>query len=261
MNTDQAFDLLKNAGFSEEQSIETVRRWMRERKISYVGKAAQWETVYILEDTDQAIELLKDAGVSASIGIPLVKRWYLEGKIQKVGNGYQLSNYITRQHLFENRPIKQDKSLHDIKEKIKAQDKQLQGLEELHKTSVRALIEQRNNLKRELAVLKKEKSEWTKESEKVLKENLELRKVLLKLKEERSRQGKRVEEPAEAPPVSYPSDYRQKLGLSKKAGQKEVLTGFKKLLKLTHPDHGGSAAAFHYIKTDYDQYKNSLKDK
>jgi arsenate reductase-like glutaredoxin family protein len=255
VNTDQAFDFLKNAGVSEERSIETVRRWMRERKISYAGKLGPKENDYIIENTDLAIELLKDAGVSANVGIPLVKRLYLEGKIQKVGNGYQISKYIPNQPRIENKPP----MFHDIKEKIKAQDKQLQGLEELHKTSVRALIEQRNNLKKELAILSKEKMDSQKESEKVLKENIELRKELLKLKEELSKQGKKVEEPIEHLSVSNTADYRQKLGLSKKAGKKEVLSGFKKLLKLTHPDHGGSAEAFHYIKMDYDQYKDKLK--
>jgi hypothetical protein len=261
VNTDQAFDFLKNAGVSEDKSIQTVRRWMRERKISYEGKTGQRESGYIFEDTDQAIELLKDAGVSAGAGIPLVKRWYHEGKIRKVGEVYKLSEYLSNQRRLENKPIKQDHKLLDIKEKIKAQDKQLQGLEELHKNSVRALIEQRNKLKRELAVLMKEKTEWQVESEKILKENVELRKELIKLREELTRKGKRVEETTQDSTISHVSDYHQKLGLSKKAGEKEVLVRFKKLLKLTHPDHGGNPAAFHYIKTDYDQFKTSLRDK
>lgn len=261
MNTDQAFDFLKKAGVSEDKSIQTVRRWMRERKINYEGKTGQQGPDYIFEDTDQAIEMLKDAGVSAGTGIQLVKRWYHEGKIKKVGEGYKLSEYLSNQRHLENKPIKQDHNLLDIKEKIKAQDKQLQGLEELHKNSVRALIEQRNKLKRELAVLMKEKTEWQVESEKIMKENVELRKELIKLREELTRQGKKVEEPPQDSTISHTSDFHHKLGLSKKAGQKEILVRFKKLLKLTHPDHGGNAAAFHYIKTDYDQFKNSLKDK
>ncbi|MBR8644041.1 hypothetical protein KEH51_02900 [[Brevibacterium] frigoritolerans] len=35
MNTDQTFDLLKDAGVSESSSIQTVRRWLREGKIKY----------------------------------------------------------------------------------------------------------------------------------------------------------------------------------------------------------------------------------
>ncbi|MDQ7860949.1 hypothetical protein RCO48_07755 [Peribacillus frigoritolerans] len=37
MNTDQAFDLLKDAGVTESSSIQTVRRWLREGKIKYEG--------------------------------------------------------------------------------------------------------------------------------------------------------------------------------------------------------------------------------
>ena len=54
MNTDQAFDLLQNAGLSESSSIQTVRRWLREGKIKYEGR-----------ETDN----------------PLAFRWYDENKV------------------------------------------------------------------------------------------------------------------------------------------------------------------------------------
>ncbi len=45
------------------------------------------------------------------------------------------------------------------------------------------------------------------------------------------------------------------------ASNKEVLAEYKGLLKITHPDHGGNAKVFHYIKTDYDNFRNSIKGK
>ncbi|MGG1675444.1 hypothetical protein ACIFOT_06760 [Neobacillus sp. NRS-1170] len=262
MNTDQAFELLKNAGVPDDISIQTVKRWLRERKIKYEGKLGLRKTEYILDDTDQAINLLKDAGVSASAGLHAVQRWLNEGKIQRVGNKGQITDYISKESISQHvtRSSDQDRAIRDLQVKIKVQDDQLKGIEELHNTSIKTLIQQRDNLKKENSSLKNEINELQSETRKVLKENMELRNELLKLKEELSKEGKR--EP-EKPQIMIPPktlDYRQKLGLSKTAGQKEVLAGFKKLLKITHPDQGGSAAAFHFVKTDYDLYRKNLEE-
>ncbi|MCH6264637.1 hypothetical protein [Neobacillus citreus] len=262
MNTDQAFELLKSAGVPDELSIQTVRRWMRERKIRFEGKQRLSKTEYILEDTDQAFDLLKDAGVASNIGIQLVKRWYNEGKIHRLGNVDQIKEYLSTQPklpAFEDRPS--DMTIRELKVKLKAQDEQIKGIQELHQTSVKAMSQQRDKLQKEIASLKNENTELQMETKQVLKENIELRKELLRLKEELSKQGRGEEEKIQyqSAPHSIPQDFRRRLGLSKTANPKEVLVGFKKLLIETHPDHGGSAKAFHYIKTDYDQFKNSIK--
>ncbi|MEH7155924.1 hypothetical protein [Neobacillus drentensis] len=83
---------------------------------------------------------------------------------------------------------------------------------------------------------------------------------LLKLREELFR-GKQSEVDQTETPPPHTDDYRQKLGLSKRASDKEVITRYKKLLKITHPDHGGNAAAFHFIKTDYNRFRHSIKIK
>ncbi|MDN3016078.1 hypothetical protein PH210_07630 [Paenibacillus sp. BSR1-1] len=262
MNTDQAFELLKNAGVPDDISIQTVKRWLRERKIKYEGKIGPRKTEYILDDTDQAINLLKDAGVSASAGLHVVQRWLNEGKIQRVGDRDQITDYISKETISPHvtRSSDQDKAIRDLQVKIKVQDDQLRGIEELHQTSIKTLIQQRDKLNRENSSLKNEINELQSETRKVLKENMELRNELLRLREELSKEGKREPEKTQTivPPKNL--DFRQKLGLSKTAGQKEVLAGFKKLLKITHPDQGGSAAAFHFVKADYDLYRKSIED-
>ncbi|MBT2655604.1 hypothetical protein J7E81_10225 [Bacillus sp. ISL-18] len=260
MNTDQAFDFLKAAGVSDEECVDTVRRWLRERKIKYQAKGAFHQTDYILDDTNQAINLLNDAGVAASMGIQVVQRWLYEGKIQKVGDGNQLTEYIAsvkNPKPLLNPPTDQDKLIRELKAKVKVQDDHLKELEELHKTSVKTFIQQRNKLQKEILNLELEKNELQKETRKVLKENIELRSELLYLKDKLSKQGKRVPEKAQVFTPNQSLDYRQKLGLSKTASEKEILTRYKKLLKMTHPDHGGNAVVFHYVKTDYDHYKNN----
>ncbi len=255
MNTDQAYDLLKNAGVSEDIGIQTVRRWLREKKINYEGTVHQ-DTGYILEDTDQALHLLKDAGVAASTGILIVRRWLREGKIQNVGNGNKVIEYISNE---TNNHSEQDKTIRELKAKLKLQDEQLKGLEELHKNSINTLIQQRDKLNKEINILENEKSELQRETRKVLKDNLELRKELLKAKEELSKGDKREPVKTQIDSPAITDNYRQKLGLSKTASPKEIITVYKKLLKITHPDHGGNAIAFQYIKMDYDYFKNSIK--
>lgn len=263
MNTDQAFDLLMEAGVTEDTSIQTVRRWLRERKINYEG-TGQRDTGYIIDNTDQVFNMLKDAGVTDSIAFQIVRRLLHEGKIQTVGTGNRKTN--NQQNEIDSKqfiisPSDQEKVVHQLKIRIKAQDEHIKGIEHLHKTSVTNLIKQRDILHKEIANLKNEKSELQKETKKLLKENIDLTNELLKLKEELFKGNKRGTDKTHDVPPSSPNtnDYRQKLGLSKMASDKEVLTRYKKLLKITHPDHGGNATAFHFIKTDYDYFRNSIK--
>lgn len=260
VNTDQAYELLTDAGVNEEISIQTVRRWLRERKIIYVGTVPQ-NSGYILDDTDQALNMLKDAGVSERIGIQIVRRWLREGKIQNVGNGR--SKYLPNETLskvYLNNDTDQDKIIGQLKVKINTQDELIKEMGQLHKTSIDTLIQQRDHLNKEIINLEYENSDLQKETKKLLKENIELRNQLLKLTEELSKGNKKEHDkiPVTLPPKM--NDYRQKLGLSKTASNKEVFAGYKKLLKVTHPDHGGNATAFHYIKTDYDYFRNSIKE-
>lgn len=261
MNTDQAYELLQSAGVSEEISIQTVRRWLRERKIKYEGTVENRNSGYILENTDQALYLLKDAGVAPNIGIQVVQKWLQEGKIQNVGRG-EVSDYISEEKASKqlaDSSLNQDRLIRELKVKIKVQNDHIKGIEELHRTSITALIQQKENLKKEIVNLENEKSELQIETRQVLRDNLELRKELLKLREELSK--KKEDNPQKTHTVlpSKTHDFRQKLGLSRTASHKEVIASYKRLLKLTHPDHGGNATAFHFIKTDYDHFKNSLK--
>lgn len=265
MNTDEAFDLLMEAGITEEASIQTVRRWYRERKISYKGAGPQGAR-YILGSTDQAFYLLEDAGVAEDTAVQIVRRLLREGKIQSVGTGNQKTNHPPNETAkrLVHRSSNQDQVVHQLKVKIKAQDEHIKGIEHLHQTSIASLSQQRDLLNKEIVNLENEKSELQKETMKLLKENIGLHNELLKLKEELSKGNKSDVDKAEAaaaPPPSKTNNYRQKLGLSKGASDKEVLTKYKKLLKITHPDHGGNAAAFHFIKTDYDQFRNSINMK
>ena len=262
LNTDQAFELLIEAGVPEDTSIQTVRRWFRERKITYKGSGQ--DTGYILNNTDQAFHLLKDAGVADSTAVQIVRRMLREGQIEKVGSGIQRPTYPLKETAstrLPNRTSDQDMIIRQLKVKIKAQDEHIKGIEHLHQTSVASLIQQIDKLKKDMIHLVKEKSELQRETKKLLKENIELTNELLKLKGKVLKGNQKGSEQADdVPPPSAPItiDFRQKLGLSKMASDKEVLTRYKKLLKITHPDHGGNAAAFHFIKTDYDQFRHSI---
>lgn len=265
LNTDQAFELLIEAGVTEDNSIQTVRRWFRERKITYKGSGQ--DTGYILNNTDQAFHLLKDAGVADSTAVQIVRRMLREGQIEKVGSGIQKPTYPLKESASKpltNRPSDLDMMIRQLKVKLKAQDEHIKGIEHLHQTSIARLIQQIDILKKDLMKLEKEKSEFQMETKKLLKENIDLTNELLKIKGELFK-GKQkdpeFEEKVHTPSPSHTIDYRQKLGLSKMASDKEVLTRYKKLLKITHPDHGGNASAFHFIKTDYDQFRHSINMK
>ena len=258
MNTDQAFDFLREAGVSEDICIQTVRRWLRERKINYEGDGLR-KKGYIIDNTDQAFGMLQDAGVSEGIGVQLVRRWLREGKIHNVGEGHWVTSTQPKETTSINH-TDQDKMIRQLQIKLKAQDEHIKGMEKIHQTSINTLIQQRNKLKTEISSLLNENSELQMETKKLLKENIDLHHEVLKLKEELSKGRKK--EPEKDETIFSPTlnnNYHHKLGLSKNVGKKEILAGYKRLLKMTHPDHGGSAAAFHYIKADYDYFRDSLK--
>lgn len=260
MNTDEAFGLLIDAGVSEDISIQLVRRWLRERKISYEGTVRQ-NSGYIIDDTDQALNMLKEAGISENNSIQIVRRWLSQGKIKKVGEGERKPEYIppeTPARRSSQNPNEQDKVIRQLKVRIKAQDEHIKGIEQLHKSSIQSLVKQRDKLSKEILSLENEISKLQRETNHLLKENIDLRNELLRLKELLTK-GNKKEQPRVSIPISKPIDYRQKLGLSKTASHKEVLAGFKQLLKAAHPDHGGNAAFFHYIKSEYDHYRNSIR--
>ncbi|MBI0576790.1 hypothetical protein IEC97_05425 [Neobacillus cucumis] len=262
MNTDQAYALLMDAGVKEETSIETIRRWLRERKIYFEGKGNR-NNEYIIDNMDQAFSMLTDAGVTESDSAQIVGRWLSEGKIKNVRNrkkdtAIEPSKAVTNQFL--NNPQDQLKIIQQLKEKINAQNEHIKGMEQLHKTSIYTLKQQRDKLNREVAILESEKSELQNDSMNLLKENRDLRNEILKLKQDPSYGMKRNPERKLSTPQPRTNHYRQKLGLAKTATEKEIVTSYKNLLKITHPDHGGNAATFHYIKTDYDQFRNNSKE-
>ena len=258
VNTDQAFDLLKDAGVTESINIQTVRRWLRKGKIK-CGRNEKRKTGYIIDDTDQAFELLKDAGITESISIQTVRRWLREGKVKYGGNGNSNTGYIiddTASRLAINDRIDQNKDeiIHRLKLKIQAQDKHIEGIEELNETAKKILIQQRDMYKKEVVLLKNEKSKLQNETKDLLKENIELRNELIKVKAN-------IGDNYNYGSTAQSNDYSEKLGLSKMASYKELLAEYKGLLKITHPDHNGNAKVFHYIKTDFDSFRNSNKGK
>jgi predicted site-specific integrase-resolvase len=264
MNTDQAFDLLTDAGVTEDISIQTVRRWLKEKKIKYEGTVQQ-NSGYILDDSDEVFNMLKDAGVPDNIATKIVQRWLNEGKIQnvKAGKRKNQNQYIPNEKASLqrlNNPADQDRIIRQLQVKIKAQNEHIKGIEQLHETSINTLIQQRNKLNKEIISLEHENSELQRETQKLLKENFKLHKELTRLKDELTNGSKKDPDKTHAAPSTKMNNYRQKLGLSKNSSHKEVLAGYKKLLKATHPDQGGSPTAFHYIKTDYDDFRNSIKE-
>ncbi|MCM3568069.1 hypothetical protein [Neobacillus mesonae] len=263
MNTDQAFELLTDAGFDQEISIRTVRRWLSERKIRYEGVGHRGKG-FIFNDSNKALNMLLDAGLTENDALRIAQRWLDEGKIQKKGMENKKNKYIPHEKIFQQslkNPTEQDKTIHQLRVNIKALNEQITGMEQLHQTAINSLIKQRDQLNKEIHKNEYEKIQLQQEIKKLLQDNINLKNKLMELQEEISKGSKK--EPNHKQEAGIPSrtmDSRQKLGLSKTASNKEILAGYKKLLLVTHPDHGGNAAVFHYIKSEYDYFRKSIKE-
>lgn len=259
MNTEEAFELLKDAGVAEDIGIKMVRTWLRERKVNFEGTVRR-RSGYILTDPNQAFTMLKEAGVSEAVAVQTVRRWLRDGKIQNVGEGSPQMDNLPIEPPVKHPSASHEKLIRKLQAKIKAQDEHIKGLEQLHQSSVKTMIQQREKLNQEIHTLEKERTQLQQETKSLLKENLHLRNEILKLKDELySGRKKEPEKIKDSPRIPNTNDYRSKLGLSKTATHKEVMAGYKSLLKVTHPDQGGNPAAFQYIKNDYDRFRNILK--
>ena len=202
---------------------------------------------------DQAFDVLMEAGITNNP--ETFKHWIREGKIKAIG--FTIDDQELKRFMNEYTCLDKDKVIQQLKLKIKERDQYIEGIEELHKTSTRELIKQRNSLNKEVVILKNEQNQLRKETMDLLRENIELHNRLKESKETRVN-GNKSDDPLFHPTAPFDHD-RQKLGLSKKASPSEMLTRFKELLKIAHPDKGGNAKLFHYLKTDYDHFRKRFK--
>lgn len=203
-------------------------------------------------NTDQAFTLLKEAGITDNI--ETFKQWLREGKIK--ATGFTVDDKALMRFMKTQTKLDKDHIIQQLKLRIKAKDAEIKGLEELHAAQSSVLIQQRDKHYNEIGLLQIERNHLKKETINLLKENIELRDELIALKEKFNKEESNMDRPASF----SSSDIRQKLGLTKLASDKDVIAAYKELLKKAHPDHGGNEKLFHYIKTDFDQFRSNLKD-
>lgn len=203
-------------------------------------------------NTDQAFSLLKEAGITDNI--ETFKQWLREGKIK--ATGFTVDDKALIRFMKTQTKLDKDQIIQQLKLRIKAKDAEIKGLEELHAAQSKVLIQQRDKHYNEIGLLQIERNHLKKETINLLKENIELRDELIALKEKFFK----GETNKDASDSFSSSDIRQKLGLTKLAIDKDVIAAYKELLKKAHPDHGGNEKLFHYIKTEFDQFRSNLKD-
>lgn len=201
-------------------------------------------------NTDQAFSLLKEAGITDNI--ETFKQWLREGKIK--ATGFTVDDKALIRFMKTQTKLDKDQIIQQLKLRIKAKDEEIKGLEELHAAQAKVLIQQRDKLYNEIGLLQIERNHLKKETINLLKENIELRDELIALKEKLFK----GETNKDAPDSISSNDVRQKLGLTNLAIDKDVIAAYKELLKKAHPDHGGNEKLFHYIKTDFDQFRSNL---
>lgn len=186
-------------------------------------------------NTEQAFDKLKEAGVTDSI--QTVRRWLRDGVIKATRSENRKAGYIIDQEALKE--FINERTGRDKDEQIKELEKEVNRL--------KAMIQ-----KKERGNMSKENRRLQLEVDELRSENLNLKMKLSMSTIEKSNMD-----------TSYSSfqsiDYNKKLGLSDTATNEEVLAKFKELIMACHPDKGGDAKTFQYIKADYDNFRNSIK--
>lgn len=203
--------------------------------------------------SDKAFALLKEAGITDNVDT--YRGWVREGRIKAIG--LSIDDHSLEQFMKDYKNPDKDVIIKQLKAKIHAQNNHIIGIEQLHETATHTFFKQREKLNNEILHLKKENQKLQKETTELLKENISLRDQLIKFKEYNFMNNEQNSIPPESP--SIPHTNKQKLGLSKMASNQEILSAYKELLKLAHPDHGGNAKLFQYIKADFDQIRKNFK--
>ncbi|WP_428909762.1 hypothetical protein [Niallia sp. Krafla_26] len=202
---------------------------------------------------DEAFSLLKEAGITDDIDV--FRKWIREDRIMSIG--LTIDAHSLEQFMKDYKNPDKELTIKQLKAKIHAQNNHITGIEKLHETTAQTFARQREQLKGEILFLKKENQRLQQESMDLLKENIALRDQLIKLKENASGTTQPKSGSQESPSPLHVD--KQKLGLSKMASNQEVLSAYKELLKLAHPDRGGNAKLFQYIKTDFDRIRRKSK--
>lgn len=215
---------------------------------------------------NEAIEMLTKAGVSENIRTLTIRKWIKEGKITSDEESTYTVDDQTTELLQNTLRNEKNEIIRQFQTKLKVQEEYIEGIKALHENSTSVFLKQRENLHQEISHLKKEKDDLQKEVNSLLTENIRLRNELIEYKEKslhtNSSKGQEPKKETTSPlhQLRFPlQEYRDKLGLSKLAGKKEVVAAYKDLLKLSHPDHGGHLKSFQYIKSDFDQFKKDFK--
>lgn len=203
--------------------------------------------------SDKAFALLQEAGITDSVDT--FRKWLNEGRIKSVG--IFIDEHSLERFIKDYKNPDKDQIIHQLRAKIHAQNNQIIGIEKLHESTTSALFKQKEQLTNEILLLKKENQRLQQEMMDLLKENIKLRDQLIQFKDLSFSNNQKRSDSTEAS-TSLHID-KQKLGLSKMASNQEVLSAYKELLKVSHPDRGGDAKLFQYIKADFDQFRQKMK--
>ena len=203
--------------------------------------------------SDKAFALLKEAGITDNVDT--YRSWVREGRIKAIG--LSIDDRSLEQFMKDYKNPDKDVIIKQLKAKIHAQNNHIIGIEQLHENATHTFFKQREQLNKEILTLKKENQKLQKESMELLKENIALRDQLIKLKENAFMHNEQNSVSSKSSSTTHTN--KQKLGLSKMASNQEILSAYKELLKLAHPDHGGNAKLFQYIKADFDQIRKNFK--
>ena len=204
--------------------------------------------------SDQAFALLKEAGITDNVDT--YRSWVREGRIKSIG--LSIDDRSLEQFIKDYKNPNKDVIIKQLKAKIHSQNNHIIGIEQLHENPTHTFFKQREQLIKEILTLKKENQKLQKESMELLKENIALHDQLIKLKDNAFMHNEQNSVSSETT-SSTTNTNKQKLGLSKMASNQEILSAYKELLKFAHPDHGGNAKLFQYIKADFDQIRKNSK--
>ncbi|WP_338472246.1 hypothetical protein R4Z10_05740 [Niallia sp. XMNu-256] len=198
--------------------------------------------------SDKAFALLQEAGITDNIDT--FRKWVSEGRIKSIG-GIFIDDHSLEKFIKDFKNPDKDIIINQLKAKIHMQNNHITGIEALHESTTQHYFKQKEQLNKEILLLKRENQKLQQEIIDLLKENISLRDRIIKLGESNHTQ--------KSDPTSLSIEEKQKLGLSKIASNQEVLSTYKELLRLSHPDRGGNAKLFQYIKADYDLIRKKIK--
>jgi|SRR5699024_2470275 len=217
-------------------------------------------------NTEEAFNQLKSADITNSI--QTLRRWLREGTIKAERSenrkvGFNIDEKDLQRFINERTGRGKDEEIKLLRKKVKNLEKDIYRIEDSHEEDLKILYKQRKENKEEFD----RKLEFRNDLVKSQRKTIESQRTMIDmLKEEIDELKKNTNSKFNSDSFNFNNlynsfdtltPYKKKLGMSPNTTKADVKNKLREVMSNAHPDRGGNAKVFQYLKAEYDSFRKN----